>query len=103
MQKAQEKYESTQDLKFVFINVLERGDNVKKDVVQFFKKFKHPFDVLLGSNTSVSKDFKVEALPTKIIIDKQGRLRYTAAGSYPDEELILAEISAVIDTLLKEK
>ena len=80
MKKSQEKYADNTNLKFLFINTMERTPKVKENVEKFIKSNNYPFHVLLDNDSKVSGDYGVSAIPTKIFIDKQGNIRYISLG-----------------------
>jgi peroxiredoxin len=53
-----------------------------------------PFPVLLDSDSSVSTAYRIAHVPTVVIIDGSGRVRFTAYG-YPGNHVILGEIRRV--------
>ncbi len=53
-----------------------------------------PFPVLLDSTGEVSKQYNVTHVPTVVIIDKAGRIRYSAYG-YPGNHVLLSALRRI--------
>ena len=76
------------------------GVNVDKDPAKADKILKDipvTFPVLYDSEGTVSKQYNVSAMPTTIIIDRDGNMRYSHKGFKPGyEEKYAANIKALI-------
>lgn len=57
-------------------------------------KGKVPFPVLMDVGGQVSAQYKVRHVPTVVIIDKEGRVRFTASG-YPGNHIVLRELRKI--------
>ena len=95
MQKSIDALKDNKDICFYFINTSERtsADTRLKEVKQTLETKKVKFDVLLdeqqGNDFMVAKLYKVNSIPTKIVIDKNGKIRSTTVGySGNDDELV---------------
>ena len=97
MQKMVNKYKDSADVKFVFINSWENGDDRNKKAADFIKTNKYNFDVLLDSDNAVIESFKVEGIPTKFVIDKNGIIRFKSVGYNSNEDKAMAELTAMIN------
>jgi tetratricopeptide (TPR) repeat protein/peroxiredoxin len=84
--------------KVVFYNI--DVDEQPKIIQEFMTKKGYSFNVLLASGTDVQKQYGVEAIPTKFLIDKKGRIQYKHIGADPKEDVI-AQLSKEIDELLE--
>lgn len=65
------------------------GVNVEEDVNNargFLKKFPVDFPVLMDSTNQVSKQYKVIAMPTTVVVDRDGNMRYLHEGYKPGDE-----------------
>ena len=56
------------------------------------------FDQMSSKDALVEK-YEIKGIPTKILIDKKGRVRYKASGSSPVVKDILDELSYKIELL----
>jgi thiol-disulfide isomerase/thioredoxin len=102
MKQAVEKYAADKDVQFVFIHTWEHDDNATELARKFISDNHYPFEVLMdlknpttGENKAVT-DFKVSAIPTKFVIDKNGDIRFRFTGFSGGADAALEEISAMI-------
>jgi peroxiredoxin len=66
------------------------GVNVEEDVQGakgFLKNFPVDFPVLLDNTNQVSKQYKVIAMPTTVVVDRDGNMRYLHQGYKPGDEV----------------
>jgi len=97
MQKAVEKFKDDNNVQFLFINTWERGEGIQNKVRDFIKQHDYPFHVLLDSQNKVVADYGVEGIPTKFIVDKNGKIRFKSVGFSGDENKLVEELSMLID------
>ncbi len=97
MQKMVNKYKDSADVKFVFINTWENGDDKEKKAGDFIKTNKYNFQVLMDNDNAVIESFKVEGIPTKFVIDKNGVIRFKSVGYNSNEDKMMAELTAMIN------
>ena len=76
MKLAVEKYKDDKTVEFLFINSWERVKDWKKNASDFIAQHSYPFHVLLDTENKVIQAYRVEGIPTKFIIDTQGRIRF---------------------------
>jgi thiol-disulfide isomerase/thioredoxin len=69
-------------------------------IERFKKEYKLPYGVAVVDNDSTHRNYGVSAIPTAVLIDRQGVIRLITTGSGGGNE---AEISAAIEKLIKEK
>ena len=65
------------------------GVNVEEDARNargFLKNFPVDFPVLLDNKNSVSKKYNVIAMPTTVVLDRDGNVRYLHKGYKPGDE-----------------
>jgi peroxiredoxin len=65
------------------------GVNVEEDVNNargFLKNFPVDFPILMDSSNQVSKQYKVIAMPTTVVVDRDGNMRYLHEGYKPGDE-----------------
>ena len=99
MQKAVDKFKSDENVKFLFINTWEREKNVNKKVSDFIAKNNYNLYVLLDLQNSAVLDYKVEGIPTKFVIDKNGKIRFKSIGFEGDDEKLMQELSMMIEII----
>ncbi len=101
MKKAVEKYADNNNVKFLFVNTWETVKNKKENAENFITKNNYPFHVLMDNDNKVVEKYKVSGIPTKFIIDKNGRIRFKAIGFNGNTDAMVDEISGMI-SLLKQ-
>jgi hypothetical protein len=94
---------------FLFIDTWERQETMdkrKQEVSDFIAQNKYTFNVLYDENIKddpdnflVVKNYKVDGIPTKFIIGKDGKLRFKSVGFSGTDEKLVDEISAMIDMI----
>jgi peroxiredoxin len=75
MQAMQDAHEH-EGLSVVAVNL----DQYRKNADRFLAKYRPKFDVRFDSQGEVAERFKIEGMPTSIIIDRHGVLRFTHIG-----------------------
>ncbi len=78
------------------------GVNVEEDVngaKGFLKNFPVDFPVLLDNTNQVSKQYKVIAMPTTVVVDRDGNMRYLHQGYKPGDE---EKYRQMVKTLVRE-
>lgn len=75
MQELVKKYKD-KNVEFFFINVWEKMNPVdlKANVTDFIKENKYSFNVLYDFKDEIVSQYKIDAIPSKIIIDKKGNI-----------------------------
>ncbi|SDI30750.1 redoxin domain-containing protein [Mucilaginibacter gossypii] len=103
MQMAVNKYKDDEDVKFLFIDTWENGDNYIDGVKKFITDNNYTFNVLVdekgsdGRQSKVVSQFGVTGIPTKFIIDKNGNTRFKVVGFGGSAEGLVEEVSTMID------
>ena len=96
MQKIVDNHRNDSSVVLLFVDTMEHGDSTKQKVSDFIKNSPYTFHVLLDSNSAVSSDYKVEGIPTKLVIDPQGVLRFKVLGFSGDVDKTVAELETMI-------
>lgn len=94
--KAVEKYKDNESVKFLFVNTWERVDNKLQNAKDFITKNNYPFHVLMDTENKVVADYKIDGIPTKFLIDKNGNIRFKSVGFSGNTDQIVTEISEMI-------
>jgi thiol-disulfide isomerase/thioredoxin len=97
MQKMVTKYKDNPGVKFVFVDTWERGENKLKNAADFITENKYNFHVLMDNDDKVVADYKVEGIPTKFVLDKDGRIRFKSVGFDGSDDKLVNELTAMID------
>jgi len=101
MQKEATKFNDNPDVQFLFIDSWEPGgkaDKIKKSA-DFLAQNKYTFNVLMDNDDTVIRKYKVEGIPTKFIVDKNGMIRFKTVG-FTDGEKMQKEIELMIGMCL---
>jgi thiol-disulfide isomerase/thioredoxin len=102
MKKLQEVYQSNPDIKILFVDTFERFATVQENkdkAREFMTQNNYPFHVLMDSQSKTAAAFKMNSIPTKCIIDKNGNLRYKITGAETNEGKLLDEMNAMIESI----
>jgi len=103
MQLAVNKYKDDPNVKFLFVDTWENGDNYVDGVKKFIADNKYTFHVLIdeknaeGKQAKVVSAYEVTGIPTKFIIDKNGNIRFKYIGYTGSADKILDEVTDMID------
>jgi thiol-disulfide isomerase/thioredoxin len=103
MQKAVNKYKNDPNVVFLFIDTWESGATREKQVKDFITKNKYSFTVLYDETKKdsddfiVVKDYKVEGIPTKFVIDKNSNIRFKSVGFGGDPDALVSELVMMIE------
>lgn len=109
MKSLVEKYKANDNVAFLFINTWENNNDFKRKVKDIIESNAYPFTVLYDDQPQgepaelVAKKFAVASLPTKFIIDEQGRVRFKLDGTKhygTSEQKVLI---SMIELLLEQK
>ncbi|MFT3909843.1 MAG: TlpA disulfide reductase family protein [Ferruginibacter sp.] len=101
MNKALTKYKDNPHVKFLFVDTWENADDKLKNAKAFMEKKKYPFYVLMDNDNKMVEDFKVNGIPTKFIIDKDGKIRFKAVGFSGNDDALVDELSTMIELASK--
>lgn len=97
MQKMVTKYKDDKNVKFIFVDTWERETNKEKNAADFITANKYSFHVLMDTDNKVVEQFKVDGIPTKFVIDKEGLIRFKAVGFDGSDDKLMSELTAMID------
>lgn len=103
MQKAVNKYEDDENVRFLFLHTWERAKDPIKDAKDYVVTNNYSFEVLMDlrdsetKESAVAKVYGVRGIPTKVIIDPNGQIRFNTSGFSADEEKAVSELSAMIE------
>jgi peroxiredoxin len=94
LEKLQARY---QDYGFTILGVNVEEDSSKADKV--LRKTPVSFPILYDTSNKVSKAFDVRAMPSTVMIDRDGNMRYLHKGYVPGDE---AQYAKWIKKLIRE-
>lgn len=97
MKRAVEKFKGDPSVEFLFVNTWQKEEDKKKNAQDFITKNNYPFHVLLDEEDKVVEKFKVTGIPTKFVVDKNGRIRFKSVGYGGNNEKMIRELSLMIE------
>lgn len=112
MKLALEKYKNDPNVVFFFVDTEERSPNYKQEIMQYIKENNYPFTILFDNKlpnqkandevfNRICKAFTISGIPQKLIIDKNGKLRFITVGFKGSATGLADEISAMIELTKK--
>ncbi len=89
MQEAVTKYKDDPEVAFLFLDVWENkpAAEMKENATKFIKENNYTFNVLLDSTDKVVADYKVEGIPAKFIIGKDGNIVFMGVSGDIQSEI----------------
>lgn len=97
MQKMVEKYKDDSSVKFLFIDTWQNEENEIENAAKFIKEKNYAaFHVLMDLDDKVVSDYKVDGIPTKFIIGKDGNIKFKEIG-FDGEDNLLKKLPAMIE------
>jgi len=108
MKLAVEKYKNDPDVVFLFVDTEEYKAGFQAEVAKYIKANQYPFHVLFDNQTEgaktndevfsrVAKTFTISGIPQKLIIDRNGFLRFISIGYGGSATALADEISSLIE------
>lgn len=55
----------------------------------------------MGNENKMAEDFKVNGIPAKFVIDKDGKIRFKAVGFTGNDDALVDELSTMIELASK--
>ncbi|WP_443937389.1 TlpA family protein disulfide reductase [Pedobacter sp. MW01-1-1] len=112
MKLAVEKYKNDPNVVFYFVDTEESSSTYKTEIAAYIKDNKYPFQVLFDNKaegektnaevfTRICKEFTISGIPQKLIIDKNGKLRFISIGFKGSATGLADEISSLIELTKK--
>ena len=105
MQALVNKYKNDHEVEFLFVNVFQKEDNFKELVEKYVSENNYSFHVVFDKmkdyDHSVAKAYAVQGIPHKVVIDKQGFIRFEGTGDLADPEKTVNELSVKIELARK--
>jgi thiol-disulfide isomerase/thioredoxin len=95
MSKIVEQFKSDTSVVFLFINTFENEIDKFKLVKDFMLKNKYDFKVLVDTENKVAKLFEISIIPVKIIIGKDGKIKFKSIG-FKGQDILKKELVNLI-------
>lgn len=105
MKQLVEKYKDQSDIQFLFVNTFQRekAPERKEKVMTFIKENQYPFNVVYDSNIKgnfkAAESLEIRGIPTKIIIGKDGKWKFTKVGFDGSTQNMVKEVNLMIQLL----
>ncbi|MCU7695061.1 TlpA family protein disulfide reductase [Haoranjiania flava] len=101
MQKALNNLKANNDVQFYFVNTREAGSAEKKKetVSKFLQDNNYTFHVLMDNDNAVHDKFKINGIPAKIIIGKDGNIKFNLVGYDGNEQGLVDEMETISELL----
>lgn len=97
MQKAVDKFAGVKDVEFVFIDTWENSDDKAKNAADFIASKSYTFNVLMDNEDKTVAAFGVSGIPTKFVVDKNGKIRFKSVGFNGNDDELVQELSMMIE------
>ncbi len=97
MQLAVNQYKNDPGVAFVFIDSWEKGTDKAKNASDFIASKSYTFNVLLDTDDKVIASYGVSGIPTKYVLDRNGKIRFKAIGFEGSAEGLAEELSLMIE------
>lgn len=97
MQKAQDLYKNDPEVAFLFVDTWENAANKEKNAADFINSKGYTFEVLMDNDNQVVTAYGVSGIPTKFVVDKQGRIRFKSIGFSGDNDALVAEMQNMVE------
>lgn len=97
MQQAIDTLKGNSDVVFLFIDTWERMEDPKLVIRKFLTDNKYDFRVLLDSQKSVVMKYGISSIPSKFVIDKEGKIRFKITGAGVGDDATVEEITTMVE------
>ena len=97
MQMAVNNFKADPSVAFVFIDSWENSGDKQKGAGDFINSKGYTFNVLMDLDDKVISDYGVSGIPTKFVVDKNGRIRFKAVGYNGSPEGLADELAMMIE------
>ncbi|PRD51236.1 peroxiredoxin family protein [Sphingobacterium gobiense] len=101
MQAAVNKFKEDKEVEFLFIDTWQREENYVEEVNKFIDDNKYTFHVLFDEmkdrDKATTTAYGVKGIPHKVVIDKEGFIRFESSGSTADVDAIVKEMETKIE------
>ncbi|MBD0830542.1 TlpA disulfide reductase family protein [Aestuariibaculum sediminum] len=103
MQAAANKFKDDESVMFLFVHTFEKSKNALEEAINYLKDNNYDFDLYMDYRNAETRSnqaaaaFEVRGIPTKVVIDPSGNLRFKVVGFKGGKDSMVAELSAMID------
>jgi thiol-disulfide isomerase/thioredoxin len=102
MNMALDKYRNDPNVKFLFVHTWERSETPLQDALNYLKESGFKFDLYMDAKNADKKNvvvtaFEVTGIPTKFVIDGNGKIRFKVLGFHGEDAAASEELMAMIE------
>ncbi|MBI5916059.1 MAG: TlpA family protein disulfide reductase [Bacteroidetes bacterium] len=97
MQTAVNKFANRTDVEFLFIDTWEKAEDKVKNAADFIASKSYTFNVLMDEKDEVVAKFGVSGIPTKFVVDRNGKIRFKTVGFGGNDAELVEELSLMIE------
>lgn len=97
MQTAVNKYADRKDVEFLFIDTWENAGDKAKAAGDFIASKSYTFNVLMDLENDVVTKYGVSGIPTKFVVDGNGKIRFKAVGFSGNDQELVEELATMIE------
>lgn len=106
MKTVQDRYKNNPDVVFLFIHCFNREENPVPEAMSYLQSNNYDFKVLFDlrdtttKQSAVATSYGIKGIPTKIVIDREGNIRFQSIGGnkYTETDAMAAEhLAAMIE------
>lgn len=102
MQAAVQRFKNDPNVRFLFIHTWEKEADASKAAKKYMMDNHYPFEVLMDLKNAegvnrVAQDYRLGGIPTKMVIDGSGKIRFWTTGFSGGQEAAVEEIAAMIE------
>ncbi|TNE59209.1 MAG: TlpA family protein disulfide reductase [Bacteroidetes bacterium] len=103
MQQTLNNFKNDPNVAFVFVDCWERVDDQAKAAGEFIQSKGYTFNVLLDTENEVVSAYGVSGIPTKFILDQNGRIRFKSIGYAGSSDALVDELTAMIEVAKEQQ
>ncbi|UEG51478.1 redoxin family protein [Mucilaginibacter daejeonensis] len=103
-QRVVDRYKDDSTVQFMFIDTWENANNYKELAMKYISDSKFNFDVYFdkqdpktNKQNLVANAFRVESIPTRIIIDKHGKICFTENGYSGSTDQMAEDLTTMVE------
>lgn len=97
MQQAINTLKGDPDVVFLFVDTWERMEDPAPVIRKYLANNKYSFRVLLDSQKSVVAKYGISSIPSKFVIDKEGKIRFKITGGGAGDDATVEEIATMVE------
>jgi thiol-disulfide isomerase/thioredoxin len=97
MYNLQKKYKNSPDVLFLFLNTSEFGGNAEEKTRKLMESRNYNFRVIFDHENLAGEKLGINALPTKFVVDKEGKIRFRQVG---EASGFVEKLDSVIEQLM---